>query len=135
MNKPNRFRFRAWDKKLKAMGSVTAMEDVAGIMTPTLMYNHRIYNMTGSLQFDARNCILMQSTGLCDANYREIFEGDIIALFDFDNQYDGAGYKVYFARGSFIISIEGKEHILATYDDSKSVEVVGNIYENPELIK
>ena len=128
MNKPNRFRFRIYDHDDKRMLS-------CGVEWWRIQWENAEPSFSPCTHPSANLSPLMQSTGLCDANYREIFEGDIIALFDFDNQYDGAGYKVYFSRGSFIISIEGKEHILATYYDSKSVEVVGNIYENPERLK
>ena len=76
---------------------------------------------------------LMQYTGLKDMKGKEIYEGDI--LFEsFGEKY----YKVVFENGSFRAEFEGdfEEHSFDLIDVvAQGCEVVGNIYENPELIE
>ena len=79
-----------------------------------------------------------QFTGLYDCNGKEIFEGDILKW-----EKDGLMYVVRFWQGMFYASIEECNegifggfplHALTEYDDRKC-EIVGNIYDNHELLK
>ena len=76
---------------------------------------------------------LMQCTGLKDKNNKEIYEGDI--LLDRNNKKP---YKVIFKNGSFRAEFEGdfEEYSFDLIDVvAQGCEIIGNIYENPELIK
>lgn len=83
---------------------------------------------------------LMQSTGLKDKNGKEIFEGDIV---QYQNSKvpsaDSKGVIRYFDNWAmFGIDIEHNEPRALFFNglaDNISLEVVGNIYENPELIE
>ena len=86
----------------------------------------------------ASDFILMQSTGLKDKNGKEIYEGDIVvamsqgvkALGKVKRRIDGY-WLMYPAwqHGEFW-------HIVENVDTGETaVEVIGNIYENPELLK
>lgn len=75
---------------------------------------------------------IMEYTGLKDKNNKEIYEGDI--LFEsFGKRY----YKVVFENGGFRAEFNGdfEEYSLDLIDVvAQGCEIVGNIYENPELL-
>lgn len=89
-----------------------------------------------------------QFTSLKDKNGIEIYEGDIICNFEYTKSLDFRGI-VKFSHGVFgaewLVNIEsksmvgswGQNHNLRRLDDDiiERQIVIGNIYENPELIK
>lgn len=75
------------------------------------------------------NCILMQFIGLLDKNGKEIYEGDIVK---YSNKYvKDHIYEVPEIRDCFLTNMIGYE--IENRMDSVC-EVIGNIYETPELI-
>ena len=83
--------------------------------------------------------VLMQSTGLKDKNGKEIYEGDIVKYkascntFTEEVAYDKnfAGFGVMDAYADIIFSFGELAEDIGLH----SLEVVGNKYENPELLK
>ncbi|MGH1757293.1 YopX family protein [Enterococcus hirae] len=77
---------------------------------------------------------LMQSTGLKDKNGVEIFEGDIVKTLDADLKVTFSTIK--FEEGAFCVDYKdlGTEFDFLYFVDS-SLEVIGNIYENSELLE
>lgn len=71
--------------------------------------------------------VLMESSGLLDKNGKEIFEGDIVK----DGWGDDIG-QVEFSYGCFSL---GFGYIDALSIQAGDSEVIGNIYENPDLLK
>lgn len=71
---------------------------------------------------------LMQSTGLKDKNGVEIFEEDI----GWDEHLEEYG-KVVFENGSF--KYEWKNISEDLFEVTDDIEIVGNIYKNPELLE
>ena len=76
--------------------------------------------------------ILMQSTGLVDKNGKEIFEGDIVKMAK-DVYSEPAYYEVVRHRGG-AYRLESKQHGCELWLRHTDCEVVGNIYENKELL-
>ena len=85
--------------------------------------------------------ILRQSTGLKDKNGKEIFEGDIVT----DGHTTG-DIKNHPTLGFYMVDENGVERWFsdhATIEDfeedvetaARILEIIGNAYENPELIK
>ena len=122
--------FRAWTEEGKAMyyGVYPFKDD-----TLLLSYDGIAFD-----EVPASDFILMQSTGLKDKNGKEIYEGDIVKYeagcntvteeVVYDKNYAGFGVKDADAN---IIFTFGE---LAEDIDLSSIEVIGNIYENPELL-
>lgn len=129
-------RFRAWDKIHKTMyeaDDIIAIDfGKSEISVKTLFFKRTNY-----YKFD--DIVLMQSTGLKDENGKEIFEGDIVKVTDGDertNFPDGGIGTICGLDGIFMWYIDGQVHN-GLFDISQEyyIEVVGNIYENPELLE
>jgi len=71
----------------------------------------------------------MQYTGLKDKNGKEIYEGDIVKIEGFINHVVG------FEDGAFRWMNVGPYLPIAERISERECEVIGNIYENPELLK
>lgn len=131
--------FRAWLKKDKKMVEVKSLH----FGTKKIMYgysesSHCYGNVT--CKFD--DCELMQFTGLTDKNGKQIFEGDIVTFEDGgcypseDEVYTNVGVVVY---GGYMFTITNRETVemgdlVDCSEDTLECEVIGNIYDNPELL-
>ena len=114
-------KFRAWDKLNKEMFNVESIN----------FQERKVYRDIVSYR-KFNDIELMQYTGLKDKNNKEIYEGDILS--DGNNEKP---YKVIFENGSFRTEFEGdfEEYSFDLIDVvAQGCEVVGNIYENPELL-
>ncbi|HEM5461010.1 TPA: hypothetical protein U1628_000224 [Streptococcus suis] len=75
-----------------------------------------------------RGAKLMQSTGVFDKNGQEIFEGDVVNIFGEKLS------KIYYSEGAFCVEVLNGGTPLHVYL-SEHLEIIGNIYENPELVE
>lgn len=76
-----------------------------------------------------RDMEIMQSTGFKDRYGTEIYQDDILNI-------DGLNVKVEWHNGAWTVEYftVPKRSYLSTFDET-DMEVIGNIYENPELLK
>ena len=122
-------KFRAWDKvnkKLKQVYSIDFDEngEIQSIKDEYTKPNE-MYAM-----FEIEYFELMQSTGLKDMKDTEIYEGDIVK-----NEYDEIYVVKWFDAGFHLEEKYngGFDYFELHFGDNK--EVIGNIYENPELLE
>ena len=130
-------RFRAWHNELGRMMSISDMwfnvDSLGEIGLNDAVMNDYITVSPDEIE-------LMQSTGLKDKNNKEIFEGDIIT-----NGKDVMCMKRHNTLG-FYVEQKGEVQLVADgmdleefEEDAKeiadSIEILGNIYENPELLE
>jgi uncharacterized phage protein (TIGR01671 family) len=88
--------------------------------------------------------VLMQYTGLKDKNGKEIYEGDVIQLKEYKcdkEDFYNATYQISYEAPSFVAkaivsSVFVKGALIHINEHYMSfIEVIGSIYENPELLK
>jgi uncharacterized phage protein (TIGR01671 family) len=118
-------KFRVWDKENKKMSKVGAIDwnlACSEIITCNTQYE-KLYNGYHE-DFDF---ILMQYTGLKDKNGKEIYEGDVVKA-DYAGSHPFG--EIVYDSGAFKVKIFDSPFF---FYDCK-VEVIGNIYENSELI-
>lgn len=126
MNK-REIKFRAWDGKAMYCSdteNITFSFDNMGWLVGTNMRGEqkRLLTHAGS------GGILMQYTGLEDKNGKEIFEGDILK-----NTFGNYAVEYY----DLNFQLENFDHygMDGEYPPFEESEIIGNIYENFELIK
>jgi len=77
--------------------------------------------------------IIMQFTDLQDKNGKEIYEGDVVKAADEDSPHIKK-WVVDFESGRFVAT-NSRDTIGLHYWADIQIEIIGNIYENPELLK
>ncbi|NJP37178.1 YopX family protein [Alkalicoccus luteus] len=106
-------KFRAWDKDLKKwLGWETVSQCAIG-------------EFVDDVRFE-----LVQYTGLKDKNGVEIYGGDIFR----DNSINQI-YKVIWFKEGFRVEVDG---MILSFDETLTdgkCEVIGNVWENPELLE
>lgn len=129
----DRFKFRAWDKEHNEM---ELFEHKCGIQ-----YQFDEFNISSGWDGEDNptynrnvndNYILMQCTGLKDKNGKLIFEGDIV---DITTEIEETAIIKWCSDiGRFVIE---NDAIKADFDNyyGNELEVIGNVYETPELMK
>lgn len=125
-------RFRAWLKKEQKMDNdvdhISWLEDELYCIGDGITY-----------MVSAEDLVLMQSTGLKDKNSKEIFEGDVLEIQDEGEVLGNAKLTWDNEQVVFMIEAISVDNIAPFHeilsDESYSYRVVGNIYENPELLE
>lgn len=132
-------KFRAWDTEIKEMFPVVEVQwDVKGISGYTVDCESGTIGTYNSALPDIK---IMQFTGLLDKNGTEIYEGCVVRFWE--GEHREYIEKVYFDNGAFGVrswrGIAPLQEYMTEDDDIygqiSCAEVIGNIYENPELLK
>jgi uncharacterized phage protein (TIGR01671 family) len=123
-------KFRVWDKNLSSMFS-------SDIILDSLDMNALL---SGKLPEVNKRIILMQYTGLKDSKGAEIYEGDILNVYNwgFNSKKESLGIaKVIWSDDEKGWRYHNAVELMSedVYDQFRNVEVIGNIYENSELLK
>jgi len=117
-------KFRAWNRKEKKMYYSSGFETCADALIfyiPLKEIKH----------WDKSDFVLMQYTGLKDKNGKEIYEGDIvrdsneIGIVEWDK--DVVAFQIRTGEEEWIV--------LSQAYTGKEVEVIGNVFQSPELLK
>ena len=126
-------KFRCWDTENKEMLEVQELDYEDSYngqpMIRTTMYSD---------YFDTEDMILMQYVGLKDKNGKEIYEGDIVKFrFKDDREEfpDLIGYIEYQTTFTAFIIMSNQGSFKIDITEIKFIEVIGNIYKNPELLE
>jgi uncharacterized phage protein (TIGR01671 family) len=98
-----------------------------------MVYDYEKTDYVEDFGFDSEEMPIMQYTGLKDKNGKEIYEGDIVKYPNI--QAFGDNWKVEFDRGSFTVKEKTARICIRELAFKQNLEVVGNIYENPELLE
>ena len=135
------YKFRVWDTENKEMLKVQELD------FEDTFYGGRLSIRTDQYNdyFDIEDMILMQYTGLKDKNGKEIYEGDIVKvkLYKGEEEKYFIGKVEYFGSNFIVDADNNSEYHVYDLDgfgidyryNLEDCEVIGNIYDNPELLK
>lgn len=149
-------KFRAWNFKDKKMFSAEEMTvDQMAILPDGHFANIDGGNTRLSIIYSHEQMLPLQFTGLFDKNGNEIYEGDVVKVgeivFEIKWYAQSSAFWLFSISPSFSATnissggaparnwnwLDGGKAVYWHGMDGKSpeVEIIGNIYENPELLK
>lgn len=126
-----------WDKRAEELGRMRKVHSIHLNKKKVIISSKYGGNISVPFQYIE----LMQYTGIKDKNGVEIYEGDVVKINDdYDTYGKNAGeiYEVYFNAGGFRLKPKYDTHKRGDrgfwLDNGNDVAVLGNIYENPNLL-
>lgn len=132
----SRFNFRVWDKENKYFLPRFFVDEDGNVLYYYRLATFHMGNPSirvETIYLDKEDYVLMQSTGMVDKNGKQIFEGDVVVG-------NCQQFVVCFQDCQFVLKkihrYEEKEYDYSLCCFEKhNIEVIGNIYKNPELLK
>lgn len=123
----DRFKFRIYDKKCNKM-----------IYDPLVQCTTTPRLLSSILSDNNEYIVAMQCVGLEDNTNKLIYEGDIVKTFigDFIIRYCYIckSYQLFSVEEDYCFSCEGDLHWFEFLEELDKTEIIGNIYENPNLL-
>ena len=106
-------KFRAWEKELKKWyySEEMGLSGFWGLVEQEVLEN------------------VCEYVGLKDSKGKEIYEGDIVA-----NELGNQKWEVRYVSNGFVGVIPDEHDLQLWPTTCENIEVIGNIYENPELL-
>lgn len=123
-------KFRGWDSVNEVMLPVESINFREGYVS----LNEGDNSLTDTLEMIE----LMQYTGLKDKNGKEIYEGDIVSFYnDEEYRFKSTNALVIYDSAAFMLEHKklGKEYLGEMDIENMCIKIIGNIYENPELLR
>lgn len=128
MEREIKFRAKAVNTEMWVYGDLVHNQKVTkeGLEPHTMVGGYEVYKDT-----------IGQFTGLLDCNAKRIYEGDIIEVTSLSDTSLGTRTNaiVIFRNSAFQLKHKAKEVLLLTHWTEDVVKVIGNIYDNKELLK
>lgn len=127
-------KFRAWDTGRDSCGDISRGRFKEMIYFGLTDLDEEYIIKSGT--YIDGGCKIMQYTGLHDKNGKEIYEGDIVEAWDrgrkarFEVRYRNEGAPMFILYPAY----QHNEFWNLHGPEDTSAEVIGNIYENPELL-
>ena len=136
------FKFRAWEKHFKKMSKPFTLSDIYTDVIDGVKHVWIPFSKDSSTNIKV--CQILQYTGLKDKNGKEIYEGDIVRKEFGEMRLAVVGSVIWggYSDGEYVSNIEcwlvselplsdlGGLYGVASHTN----EVLGNIYQNPELL-
>lgn len=128
-------KFRVWDKETEQMFTFAEIDSI-DFTDDFITFRKNNKNSIAEYLQDFKNIELMQYTGLQDKNGIEIFEGDIVMHMGslYTPVYERAIYMAYDVKQFNFNNKEPITQFNCIWRDD-GCEIVGNIYENKELLQ
>lgn len=129
-------KYRAWHRKDKKMYPVCRLnwienwqfQEIPSVMIPDNRANYPHY-------IPGKDIDLMESVGIKDRTGKEIFDGDIVKTYGTDMEI----LQVYFNQSVAMFCLKrqtsnGTSYTGFHYYRGSQMEVIGNIYDNPDML-
>ncbi len=133
----DRFKFRLWyepENKMMLFNNPTLLDGkVCSNDNGGLLFRNYDHNIKNVHECKPEDFSIMQCTGLKDKNGTLIYEGDIVK----DN-FTNSIYEVVYKKCAICLENEeyiGYLHELRSCYTSDRLEIIGNAFENPKLLK
>ena len=126
-------KFRAWKKAGKELGRVGQITFELDGSVSCVLFKGKFLDFNVPIN----EIVLMQSTGLKDKNGKEIFEGDVVRQVRTQPTTENEIIigVVTMLEGAWLIMNDGEQLASKLWSETDENEIIGNIYENPELLE